>query len=404
MNTPDTRPVSRHAVFACVLALHVTTAGFLLTGCGTSHSEHRMQAEQRWNSVRGRVQFQLAEKQFRGGLFEEAARTATESIALDPGHTAGYVLLARAQLELGRIASADQTVRIAEEAGLSSMNLAYTRGVILEQRADLDGALDAFARAHRISPGNVDVLIAYAEALVAKGREAEALELLDNAVDATDDPSAVLDLAAQIALLTGDHTGALDRYRRATAGRSKNDLAAENFGLLLVRAGRHQEAINYLRPLVAEDEEGSRMGSARRALAVCHLALDDPVSAKAVLIDYGKANPSDSAAQVLLAKSALASNDMLTALSATATAEQYAGQKAEVRFVRAILQWKRGELVAAEQSLRNLLAERPEDVDVHCLLGEVLLKRNDPVAARRQFERALRIDPDNPWARKALES
>ncbi|MCO6439324.1 MAG: tetratricopeptide repeat protein [Phycisphaerae bacterium] len=375
----------------------------VLHGCA-AFNKNAAKAEERWDRVRGRIQLQLAEKQFDGGRFADAERTATESLALDPSHVATYVLLARAQLELGRLVSAERTVSIAENAGLASPALSYTRGVILEQRGDIKEALPHYESAAQMEPHNEEYLIAWAECLVAVGQEREALDALDSAIDKLDDRTAVGSLAAQIALLLGDRDGALDRYRRAGISVKDDALLAENFGLLLARAGRCAEAIPYLTQALDAGPKESLQSSARRGLAACYLELKDPARAKEVLEDQVRGEPSDTAAQLLLAKAALATNDMVTALEAVTTAERYDGHRPEVRFVRAVVRWKRGENDSAARLLKDLAVERPEDVDVRCLLGEVLIKLGDTDAARRQFEQALELDPRCVWAADALHS
>jgi Tfp pilus assembly protein PilF len=72
--------------------------------------------------------------------------------------------------------------------------------------------------------------------------------------------------------------------------------------------------------------------------------------------------------------------------------------------VRAVIQWKRGELTAAAASLRDVLAFRPDDVEAHCLMAEVLLAQHQNEPARRHFEQALQIDPNCTWASLALQS
>lgn len=397
-------PTSRRSVSRCRYLIATLAVAPFLGGCATMQGNRRVDKEQRWDSVRGRVQYQLADKQFAGGRFEEAERTAIEALALDPGHAPTYILLARAQLEQGRLAAAEQTVTLCAEAGLSTPSLRYTQGVILEQRGNAEDALGHYAAAVEADPRNEDFLIAWAETLVTLSREKEALAGLDAAMDKVNDRAAVGALAAQIALLTGDRDGALARYRQAGISPGDEiDLAGE-FGLLLARARRCSEAQPYLERTITAAEEDAAAGSARRALAKCFLESDQPARGRALLADYARRNPSDTGAQLLLAKSALATNDILTALEAVSAAERHEGRRPEVRFVRAVVLWKRGEYAGAERVLRELTTEVPNDVDVHCLLGEVLLKLGETEAAREEFREALRLNADATWAAQALRS
>jgi len=56
-----------------------------------------------------------------------------------------------------------------------------------------------------------------------------------------------------------------------------------------------------------------------------------------------------------------------------------------------------------QESLRlNEKAGAPDDPNVHFHLGLAYQKANQPVQARQQLERALKISPNNNEARKAL--
>ncbi len=378
--------------------------GGLLTACSAATPRpDQVHAEQRWNQVRGEVKYQLAEQQYEAGLFEDAVETLSESLALNPTRVQAYVLRARAYLEIGKPASARQTLDLARRAELESPDLIYTEGVILEQRDRLDEALTKYAEAYTRDPANVDFLIARAECLVAAGRAAEALTLLLQGVDQVDEAGAVELLAAHIANLMGDREEAAERFRRAMVTAGGTDLVTQELGLLLVRAGRCREALTVLRPLVDKGDDPTAGGAVRRGLATCHLALNDALAAKEVLAEYARSNPEDTTTQLLLAKAAIATGDSLTALYALDLAEQREPRHPEIKLVRAVVQWKRGQLPAAAASLHDVLTVAPDDVEAHCLLAEVLLAQEHREAARRHFDRARQIDPQCAWAGVGLE-
>ena len=139
---------------------------------------------------------------------------------------------------------------------------------------------------------------------------------------------------------------------------SKDRLVAQELGMLLVRAGRYEEALAVLSPVVESAAAPESCGATRRALAICHLAMGDPTSAKLVLRDYARQHPKDTLAQLLLAKSALATGDTLTALRAVDLVEQREPDHPELWLVRAALRWKRGDLAGAATDLATR-APRP---------------------------------------------
>lgn len=66
-------------------------------------------------------------------------------------------------------------------------------------------------------------------------------------------------------------------------------------------------------------------------------------------------------------------------------------------------QLERGEAALRAYLERPRRPELPSHVGAHWRLGQILLARGDREGARREFEEALRLDPKNVDARKALE-
>ncbi len=370
-----------------------------------SHAQARQSSQRRWNEARAGVKRQLARQQYERGLFEEAAATVSESINLDPTQVDAYVLLARAHLELSRPASAENAVQVALRLGLDSPDLHYTQGVILELRDRLEEAVECYNRARTLDPTKVDYLIAQVECLVEMDREKEAIELLERNFQRFDDDGAVAVLAGRIAALLGDAERAGRRYTQALETLREDPFVAEESGLLLVRAKRCDEAVALLRPLL--DEPGSERpatGAVRRGLASCYLAVGDPILAQAALADYARSHPRDGAAQLLLAKAAVAADDLVTAARAVDMAEGCTPGHPEVAFVRAVIQWRRGDHPAAAATLEELLARHPYDVEAHCLLGEVLRSQLRVEESADAFYRAVQIDPFSVWAATGLQA
>ena len=344
-----------------------------------------MQAEQRWNSIRGRVKYQLARQQYEAGLLIECTGTVAEAISLEPFHADAYILLARANLDLGKPATAQEALEVARRAGFNSADLLYTEGVILEQRGRIEAALAKYTPACELETGNVDYLVARAECLVALGRAEEARAFLKDRADGVDDAGTVAALSAHIALLLGNQEEAARAFGDALIAAGDSAMVAEAFGLLLVRMGRYAEALSLLRPLVENPSALHATGAVRRGLARCYLALRDPTSAKATLTEYAGAHPEDAPAQLLLAKAAIASGDLWTAVRAVDMAEQRGPYNPEVAFVRAVIDWKDGEYAAAERWLTGVLERNPGDVDARSLLGEVLAVQGKDQAANELF-------------------
>lgn len=375
----------------------------MVTACqSTPHATDKKNAERRWSEVRGRVKHQLAVQQYEGGLFEEARETITEALGLDPTRTASYVLLARSSLELNKPASAQRAIQLARHAGLQSPALNYLQGVLYEQRNELDEATAQYEIAHAGDPAQLDYLIAYVESLATAGETERARTVLGKGAGQVDDDGSVAVLSAYLALLAGKTDEATAHLQVAAALATKSDVVVLDLGRLLTRGGRYREAIAVLQPLLDQPGEVPMESTLRRVLAECHLNQGDARRAKEALADYAPYHVEDVAAQVLLAKASIADGDIVTALTAVTAAEKLHARHPEVRLVRAILLWKRGDLQSAESMLRELVQDSPTDADLHCLLAEVFLDQHETDAARASLRQALEIDPNLEWANAAL--
>lgn len=376
-------------------------AAILLPACQGLGHRHEV-GPGRWDRLRAEVKLRQARQHFEGRRFPETVTLAGEAIAFDPAQPDAYAVLARAHLELGRASSAQRVLDAAQRVSVASADLHYLGGVLYEDRNQGEEALREFRTARQLDPTRLDYLLAEAESLVVFDRATEALTLLDEHDRDVDDDGSAAALSAQIALLLGDEGDAVRRFRQSRAVCSNSRIAASLFGDLLVREGRCTEAVALLEPLVEDAENGVGQGALRRNLATCYLAEGDAASAKLVLLPYGQANPDDIAAQVLLTKAALVVGDIVTALQASDAACRQAPDDPEVRFLRAVVLWKRGRLAEAAGDLYDLLKINPQDVEVHCLLAELLREERKPAAAREHFEAALSADPQCAWAREGL--
>jgi len=376
-----------------------------VTGCQTTNKKLASAAGQdRWNQVRARVKYQLAAQQYQAGLFTDVVKTLTESIAQQGRMPQSYTLLAQAHLELGNVGAATATLEAADQAGLTSADLHYLRGVTFERRHQLEDAQNAFSKARALQPDNMEYLVAQVECLVEMERSADAQTILEGQASHALNHPRVAALAGHIAALHGDTDRAILCYTMALATEDQSPLIAEELGRLLVQDQRYEEALSVVRPLIEQTKESKSNGALRRIVATCHLALGDPVSAKAVLVDYARSHPRDAAAQLLFAKAAIATSDWLTALRAVGLAEQAAPQLDEIRLVRAAAHWKRGDLSSALSDLETLIVSSPNDAEVHCLLAEVYRELGRTDDATTRFQTAADLDPLSAWAAAGLRS
>jgi Tfp pilus assembly protein PilF len=375
----------------------------LAAGCSQMTAQtSASDAEKQWNEVRARVKLQLAEQQLRAGAIEEAVRTASEAVLLEPSLPGGYVVLSRAYLERGEPSKAERVLENAAAHDVRSATLCYTHGVLLEQQGRNEEAYGHYAEAVELDPDESDYLIAKAECLVAMGRFDDARTLVrERMASGTADQSLNM-LAGHLASRAGDDAEAVAVYGRALVALPESTAIREAYGLALLRTGRTHEGISMLRP-ACEDMKRPASGSVVRAYARGCLATGQSAAALGVLARHVREAPSDLPARMLLAEAAISNGDFMTALQSIDAVSRQVPDDPDVALMRATVQIKRGDREGAIDSLSLVTRLRPEDAVGYCMLASVLEASGDLDAARERYTRALEIQPGSRMALAGLE-
>lgn len=402
------RKLARRLVLSAIIVLPTGS----LAGCHTPpRSQQKLQAQQRWNRLRSRMKVRLATEQLESGRVGEAVVTLQEAIRLHPDAPALYRLLARCRLEQDDPRAAENALDHARDLGDRSADLAYTRGLIAEYQWRQDEALEHYTRAAAIDPNKVDYVVAVAESRAALGEFQEARKLLDDAMERFDRDPKLLLARAGICDLLGDLDQTAADFGDLTMALGHAPWAAERYGLVLLRLGRYGEALAALKPLVdddrtfadADDPPRPPAAAVVRAVARCYNRLNRPAAARSVLDDYLHAHPDDARAWWVAAESAVLGDDLAAARRCLDRGRRLAPDLPQWDTLRAYVAWKSGNTTTARSILESLLAQHPDDTLAHCFLGEIFSDQKAPAAARRQFDDALKIDPNCAWARNRTQ-
>ncbi|MFQ5463537.1 MAG: tetratricopeptide repeat protein [Phycisphaerae bacterium] len=373
-------------------------------GCHTTqHATAKLQAQQRWGTVRAEIKLQLAQQAFDHFRFAEAAEAASEAIALDATLLDGHVLLAQSRIAESKTSEARRIIATARRAGLAGPELDYTEGMLLEWQGRPEEALALYARARSQHATRADYLIAQVECLVALDRAEVAMRLLNETRRAFDDNPEVMLLAGRTAEFLNQPRQAVrwlqDAYAR---GAGSFDIALA-FGRALATTGRFLEAVSVLDPLLGSNLSESDESEVRRTLAIAHLAHGQAESALRVITPQAQRHEDDTLAQVLQARAALALGDTSTASRAIDRALRGTSKSTQPRILQALLQKQSGATGDAAATLFDVLADHPADVEAHCLLAEVMIVSKRFDAARVHFRKAIQLQPGCLWAIQGLQ-
>jgi superkiller protein 3 len=232
---------------------------------------------------------------------------------------------------------------------------AFARAVELEARGDHSGALPLLWEAAGLAPRDADI----------QNRLGEALERL-GALDA-----------------------AVDAYRRALAERPDFRKASNNLILVLVKAGKGQEAVERARALVAVSP-----GDPDRLFALgLALSEQDVEEAIATFRRVLALAPRHTLARYNLAL-VLRRADRLTDAIAELKQALEIEARPEPYYTLGVIYWHQGELEPAIAAFRAAVAADPRHADAHAALGAALKARRDWTGAAGALRRAIVLKPD----------
>ena len=379
-----------------------------MTGChGATHREQQEQARQDWDRLRADFKISLASQQFEQGHIEDAVVTLQEAIALDATTPNHHLLLAKCYLEQGSLASAQQATVAAANLGGVSAELAYTYGMIAEQRLHYEDAVTYYRQAAGLDPQNVDYLVAAAEAMVSADRIDEAKAFLDDGLQALKGNEHLHLLRARVCMLLNEPKQAAADYGAAEPLLADTVLATGEYGLVLVRLGRYAKAISILQPMVEAASqsaggwtvETSPSSFVVRALAQACNGVGASGRAKEILQKHLQFTPDDSRARWLLADSLIRLDDWDEARRCVQLGERTTPEESRWRLLRAYIAWHQDHIAEAITVLESLLADHPNDVFIRCFLARLYREDGQLERADAQFGTAHSIDPSHPWVR-----
>jgi tetratricopeptide (TPR) repeat protein len=262
---------------------------------------------------------------------------------------------------------------------------------------------------------------ALGDALLAHGLDSDAVTCYARAVELSDEPFEWLYLQA---LATGDEIdAAIELFRRALELQPDHALAELRLALLLQRASRHEEAVEWF-ALAALHDPGIQR--ALRGLGQSRLALERYAAAIDALERAVVGDPDDAAGWSALAQAYAAAGHDARAGEAARWAGRgdersgfhdpiwlqhvlQNGVSASRRFERAQRALAAGDALAARRHVESILDSRPDDADAHYLLGSIEAAAGNEREAQDRLERALELNPDHvrallDWAALAQRS
>lgn len=333
------------------------------------------------------------------GRAAEALEPLNRAVAIDPNYGDWRRYLGAAYESLQRYDEAESSYRKAIELEPEDAVHHGYLGSLLEDLGRSGEALEVYTRAEELSPD-----YAFAVERIARVR------------NESDGPQAVVDYLeprldrfegnAPIQRLAGIAYDALGRreeaeraLRRATVANPEYDLGFDSLAIVLIEAGRLNDAISELGAGLHHQPDSAQLNFRMGA----------------VLDDAGR--PAEAEAYLLRATEL--DTDMATAWNSLGVVRDHLGRPEEglEAFERAIatgdpfplaqmnlarMHRNLGHVDEAVAAFRQVTVLQPENADAWGLLAEQLVKAGDPGAARDAAESGLRVRPSHAGCRNVL--
>ena len=342
-----------------------------------------------WNPDRSSTYTTLGAMELGRGRRDAAEKAFKQAVALAPRSAAAHLALARFYWAAAEWAGAERELTEAlgaEPDNALAHRTAATFYLVTNRR---DRAEQHLRRVLDITKTSA-AAIALSDYYVAQNKESAARGLLEPLAK---DPKT--STAANTRLAALDHAGgrveeASKRLETVLASDPKQLPALLIKSNFLFSAGKLDEA---LRVATVATEAHPDSPAAFSAVGRVQIARKDHAAATTAFKEAVRLNPLATEAKIALARLEMASGhtESSTTLAEDALKAEPQNANARLLLVQALI--ARGETERASSELDILAAKFPDSAAVHTQRGMLYGRKKQPVEARREFERALQLQP-----------
>ncbi|MBI1335678.1 MAG: tetratricopeptide repeat protein [Phycisphaera sp.] len=374
------------------------------TGCANltrTHAEDKNLAQQRWRSARSSLILNMAQRQFDTGDLDQAEKSLSDAVAMDPGNAQLHLLGGRIQVERGNLERAANLFELAISQDPELPEAYYYLGMVLQRWQQPDKALENYQKAYDLENDNPAFLLAVSEMLVATGQQDEALTLLKDRAVHFDQNAGIRAAIGQVYLIQRKFDDAAEAFRQASLLRPDDTQITEALITAQIGAQRFDKATANLETLLKNPAAASRP-DLKRTLAQCYTATGRYEDAKKVYLQLTREDPTDVDAWLALGENALALKDLSGALLAANRTTALAPRRHEGYLLAGLVWRERGENDRAVRLFDKAAELAPNNTLPLILRGLTLEAQGQKQAAAQSYTEALRRQPDDQRAKQLL--
>jgi tetratricopeptide (TPR) repeat protein len=327
----------------------------------------------------------LSEVYALAGAHDKAESEAHRAVKLAPKDPSHRVLLARALM-----ARAKYRDLLKQTEGIDSRQVRLYRGIARYELKDYAGARQELELTRRESKMPADAAVFYALTDLARGKTAEAKDLLTKLAYMKNPPAMAYVALGRLELAEGHVDDAEKLFRNAAERDSTNPDGFRALGKLLLQRRRGFDAIA---PLAKAVSLNPFHIDTRLALGQAKLAAGDAPGAKAEFVSVLADRPRDPLAHRGLAGAYLGTREPLEARRAAKRAAELNPRDAETWAIAGRATLAQGETWQGMKALERARDLAPRNPDYHSFLGDAYLKMGSLPQARKAYESAAKLDP-----------
>lgn len=372
-----------------------------LAGCQNAQNTAKVEAQQRWLAARSRMVCSVGQENLSHGDLDRAAANAQEAISVDPKGLPARLLLAKVLLEKGQYVEAGSQLAQAEQLAPDNAEVHYLMGISWERRRQFAQALRSYDLARVADTNNSAYVVASAEVMVQLGQPAQALELVERRLLQVDGEPALLSLAGELCLLSGQPQKAADYFSRALDMNQRSMTLRESLAKAYFQAERYALALEQLGRLAEDPAYKDKVAWLYVMTGDCHLAQRKYGLAKTAYETATAIDGADVNAWCSLAQAALGAGDLDRALLAGRRALSLQ-ENAQAAVVVACVLLKQDQPQKAAGLLEPYVQKFPQDATLRVMLGKSYQAIGQQERALACYQQALRAEPENPLAKALL--
>lgn len=300
-------------------------------------------------------------------------------------------LLARSLVATGETEQGVEMLRRIAEIEPDNTAALTRLGTGLMATGQVDEGLDSLWAAQRMKPGDAEVEEALVGALLRQGQRDAALENVEAFSELMPDAADPLKLEGRIYLVSGELEQAQGKYEEAREA-DPSDLESS---LVLAELAANRQDLPAARAhygFVLDQDPNNLQAS--MGLAAIE-ALENNVDAMvAILTSTMEAHPNAVKPRVVLSRYYLTEGRYDLSVGLLEDLGEIDANQSDVLLVLAEAEFGRERFSAAENNLRRLVSQRPDDARAHYLLASTQLRLNSVPEAIASYEKAASLNPD----------